>query len=240
MEKKIVDARGLACPLPVVNAKKAVGEFREDGVLTVLVDNEIAVQNLKKFAGQKGLAASGEKKAEKEYEVTIQVVLAADAATAGAATGGAGGIGTVGAMETGVAGSHRTAGATDPGQADGSASCAPDIRRKGMVVVLSANVMGNGEAKLGKALMKAFVFALTKQDILPETILCYNSGAYLTCQGSESLEDFRELEAEGVNILTCGTCLDFYGIKENLAVGSVTNMYEIVEVMEQAGSIVRP
>jgi selenium metabolism protein YedF len=240
MEKKIVDARGLACPLPVVNAKKAVGEFREDGVLTVLVDNEIAVQNLKKFAGQKGLAASGEKKAEKEYEVTIQVVLAADAATAGAATGGAGGIGTAGAMETGVAGSHRTAGATDPGQADGSASCAPDIRRKGMVVVLSANVMGNGEAKLGKALMKAFVFALTKQDILPETILCYNSGAYLTCQGSESLEDFRELEAEGVNILTCGTCLDFYGIKENLAVGSVTNMYEIVEVMEQAGSIVRP
>lgn len=240
MEKRIVDARGLACPLPVVNAKKAVGEFREDGVLTVLVDNEIAVQNLKKFAGQKGLAASGEKKAEKEYEVTIQVVLAADAATAGAATGGAGGSGTAGAMETGVAGSHRTAGATDPGQADGSASCAPDIRRKGMVVVLSANVMGNGEAKLGKALMKAFVFALTKQDILPETILCYNSGAYLTCQGSESLEDFRELEAEGVNILTCGTCLDFYGIKENLAVGSVTNMYEIVEVMEQAGSIVRP
>ena len=68
MEKKIVDARGLACPLPVVNAKKAVGEFREDGVLTVLVDNEIAVQNLKKFAGQKGLAASGEKKAEKVRE----------------------------------------------------------------------------------------------------------------------------------------------------------------------------
>lgn len=259
MERKIVDARGLACPLPVVNAKKAVGEFREDGVLTVLVDNEIAVQNLKKFAGQKGLAASGEKKAEKEYEVTIQVVLAADAGTADAAVGGAGGIGTAGAMGTGVAGSygtagvkaggtmgtglpgsHGTAGATDPSQADGSASCAPDIRRKGMVVVLSANVMGNGEAKLGKALMKAFVFALTKQDILPETILCYNSGAYLTCQGSESLEDFRELEAEGVNILTCGTCLDFYGIKEKLAVGSVTNMYEIVEVMEQAGSIVRP
>lgn len=240
MEKKIVDARGLACPLPVVNAKKAVGEFREDGVLTVLVDNEIAVQNLKKFAGQKGLAASGEKKAEKEYEVTIQVVLAAGTGTADAAVGGAGGIGTAGAMGTGLPGSHGTAGATDTGQADGSASCAPDIHRKGMVVVLSANVMGNGEAKLGKALMKAFVFALTKQDILPETILCYNSGAYLTCQGSESLEDFRELEAEGVNILTCGTCLDFYGIKEKLAVGSVTNMYEIVEVMEQAGSIVRP
>ena len=73
MEKKIVDARGLACPLPVVNAKKAAAEMKEGGVLTVLVDNEIAVQNLQKFAKQKGYASTGEKKAEKEYEVVIQV-----------------------------------------------------------------------------------------------------------------------------------------------------------------------
>ena len=73
MEKKIVDARGLACPLPVVKAKEAVKSFQEQGVLTVLVDNEIAVQNLQKFAAQKGMDAAGEKKADKEYEVTIQV-----------------------------------------------------------------------------------------------------------------------------------------------------------------------
>ncbi len=109
-----------------------------------------------------------------------------------------------------------------------------------MLVVLSANVMGYGDEKLGKSLMKAFVFALAKQDVLPETVLCYNSGAYLTCEGSDSLEDFRELEAEGVQILTCGTCLDFYGIKDTLAVGTVTNMYDIVEKMEQAVTIVRP
>ena len=119
-------------------------------------------------------------------------------------------------------------------------SCSPDSRRKGLVAVLSGNVMGTGEEKLGKALMKAFVFALTKQDVLPETILCYNSGAYLTCEGSESLEDFKALEAEGVNIMTCGTCLDFYGMKEKLAVGTVTNMYDIVETMENAKSIIRP
>ena len=100
--------------------------------------------------------------------------------------------------------------------------------------------MGSGEEKLGKALMKAFIFALTKQDMLPETVLCYNSGAYLTCEGSDSLEDFKALEAEGVNIMTCGTCLDFYGIKDKLAVGSVTNMYDIVETMENAISIIRP
>lgn len=211
MEKKIVDARGLACPLPVVNAKKAVGEFQEDGVLTVLVDNEIAVQNLQKFASQKGLQAAGEKKGEKEYEVTIQVAAGAPAASAPAEE----------AEEEEI-------------------SCSPDARKKGLVVVLSANVMGGGEEKLGKALMKAFVFALTKQDILPETVMCYNSGAYLTCEGSDSLEDFQALEAEGVNIMTCGTCLDFYGIKEKLAVGTVTNMYDIVETMENAKSVIRP
>ena len=115
-----------------------------------------------------------------------------------------------------------------------------DSRKNGMVVVLSANVMGTGDEKLGTNLMKAFVFAVTKQDQLPETIVCYNTGAYLTCEGADTLEDLKALEAEGVNILTCGTCLDFYGIKDKLAVGTVTNMYEIVEVMEKAKHIVRP
>ena len=209
MEKKIVDARGLACPLPVVNAKKAVEEMKQGGELTVLVDNEIAVQNLQKFAKQKGFTAAGEKKAEKEYEVTIHVV---------------------------------SEGKTQevPVEAEEEVVCAVDSRKNGMVIVLSANVMGTGDEKLGTNLMKAFVFAVTKQDVLPETIVCYNTGAYLTCEGADTLEDMKILEAEGVNILTCGTCLDFYGIKDKLAVGTVTNMYEIVEVMEKAKSIVRP
>ena len=100
--------------------------------------------------------------------------------------------------------------------------------------------MGNGEEQLGKILMKSFIFALTKQDQLPETILCYNSGAYLTCEGSDSLEDLKSLEAEGVKILTCGTCLNFYGITDKLQVGEVTNMYVIAEKMTQADLIVQP
>ena len=211
MEKKIVDARGLACPLPVVNAKKAVEEMKQGGELTVLVDNEIAVQNLQKFAKQKGLESTGAKKAEKEYEVIIQVAAKEADETQEAAA-----------------------------ESEEEVLCSPDVRKNGMVVVLSANVMGTGDEKLGKALMKAFVFAVTKQDRLPETILCYNTGAYLTCEGADTLEDLKSLEAEGVKILTCGTCLDFYGIKDTLAVGGVTNMYEIVEVMENAKTIVRP
>ena len=119
-------------------------------------------------------------------------------------------------------------------------ACVMDSRRKGMLVVLSANVMGTGDAKLGTSLMKAFVFALTKQDQLPDTILCYNTGAYLTCEGADTLEDLKLLESEGVTILTCGTCLDFYGLKGKLAVGGVTNMYDIVERMENAAQIIKP
>ena len=109
-----------------------------------------------------------------------------------------------------------------------------------MLVVLSGSEMGTGDTKLGSFLMKSFVFALTKQDQLPDTILCYNTGAYLTCEGADTLEDLKLLESEGVTVLTCGTCLDFYGLKEKLAVGGVTNMYDIVERMESAAQIIKP
>lgn len=203
--EKIIDCKGMACPLPVVNAKKVSEELGNGDVLTVMVDNEIAVQNLTRFAEHKGFGVAAEKKGEKEYAVIMNIS----------------GAGAEKAKEDDI-------------------SCVMDSRRKGMLVVLSANVMGTGDAKLGTSLMKAFVFALTKQDQLPDTILCYNTGAYLTCEGADTLEDLKLLESEGVTVLTCGTCLDFYGLKEKLAVGGVTNMYDIVERMENAAQIIKP
>ena len=203
--EKIVDCKGMACPLPVVNAKKAAEELKSGDVLTVLVDNEIAVQNLTRFAEHKGFTVSAEKQADKEYAVIMTV--------------------------SGAAAEERK---------DEEVVCVMDSRRKGMLVVLSGNVMGTGDPKLGTSLMKAFVFALTKQDQLPDTILCYNTGASLTCEGADTLEDLKLLESEGVTILTCGTCLDFYGLKDKLAVGGVTNMYDIVERMENAAQIIKP
>ena len=200
--EKILDARGMACPLPVVNAKKAAEGLHPGDTLIVRVDNEIAVQNLQRFAEHMGFAAAGEKVSDSEFTVTM--VIGGEA------------------------------------KAEPEIACTVDARKKGMLVVLSGNTMGSGDEKLGKALMKAFVFALTKQDVLPETVLCYNTGAYLTTDGADTLEDLKLLESEGVTILTCGTCLDFYGLKEKLAVGGVTNMYDIVERMESAQTIVRP
>ena len=205
MMEKYIDCKGMACPLPVVNAKKTAEELKAGDVLTVLVDNEIAVQNLTRFAEHKGYTVSAEKKTDGEYAVIMTI--------SGAA-----------AEET----------------REEEIACVMDSRRKGMLVVLSGNVMGTGDAKLGTSLMKAFVFALTKQDQLPDTVLCYNTGAYLTCEGADTLEDLKLLESEGVTVLTCGTCLDFYGLKDKLAVGGVTNMYDIVERMENAAQIIKP
>ncbi len=112
--------------------------------------------------------------------------------------------------------------------------------RHGVVAEISSDAMGSGDDTLGRLLMKGFIFALSKQDNPPETILLFNGGAKLSCEGSESLEDLKILELSGVKILTCGTCLNFYGLSEKLSVGTVTNMYDIADIMTRAGLIVRP
>ncbi|MBE5905609.1 MAG: sulfurtransferase-like selenium metabolism protein YedF [Lachnospiraceae bacterium] len=116
----------------------------------------------------------------------------------------------------------------------------PNNGKKNRVVVITSSKMGEGDEQLGTNLMKAFIYALGQQDELPNTILLYNGGAHVSCEGSLSLEDLKSMEAQGVEILTCGTCLNFYGIADKLAVGGVTNMYDIVEKMENADLIIRP
>ena len=198
-----VDARGDACPLPVVKAKRAIAELNGAGEVEVLVDNEIAVQNLTKMAQQKGYTYSAEKRAEREYRVLF------------------------------------TVGEAAPETPAAPEACTPDARTDA-VVAIASDKMGEGAEELGKTLLKAFVFSLTQQEKLPKTILFYNGGAHLTCEGSPMLEDLRALEAEGVEILTCGTCLNFYGLTEKLAVGGVTNMYVIAEKLLHAGNVVKP
>ncbi|TWH47213.1 sulfurtransferase-like selenium metabolism protein YedF [Sporomusa sp. KB1] len=108
------------------------------------------------------------------------------------------------------------------------------------VVVLPADTMGAGDDELGHILMKGFIFALTQLDTLPDTILLYNTGANLSAHGSSVLADLIALEKAGVAVMTCGTCLNHFGIAEQLGVGEVTNMYRIVEEMRSAGRILRP
>lgn len=197
-----VNAMGDNCPIPVIKTKKAMAALTGPETIEVLVDNEIAVQNVTKMASSSGGKVTSEKLGDAEYKVTIE-------------------------MEGAPV-------------ADGAeAVCAPDARDN-TVVVVSSDRMGSGNDELGKVLIKGFIFAVTQLDTLPKTMLFYNGGATLTTEGSDSLEDLKSLEAQGVEIMTCGTCLDYYGLKDKLAVGTVTNMYSIVETMAKAGRIVRP
>lgn len=208
-----LDERGKQCPLPVIEAKKALEKAEPGSVVEVVVDNEIAVQNLKKLALHKGLDSLSEKVSEREFLVKIWAGVKEKA--------------------------EQVRENAEQAEKE-SIKCALDCREKGLVLVLASDEKGQGDAVLGRLLMKGFVYAVTQQDKLPETVLLFNGGAKLSCQGSDSLEDLKELEAQGVEILTCGTCLNHYGIAEKLLVGNVTNMYEIVEKMTGAKKIVRP
>ncbi len=108
------------------------------------------------------------------------------------------------------------------------------------VIAFTSDLMGSGNDALGKVLMKGFIFAVTQLEELPKTLLFYNGGATLTCEGSDSIEDLKHLAEEGVEILTCGTCLNYYEMSEKLLVGEVTNMYTIVEKLAGASKIIQP
>lgn len=225
-----VNALGDTCPIPVVKAKKAIQELNGSGQIEILVDNGIAVQNLMKMAQQKQYGAGSEKLEERKYRVVMTIPEQGDTEKElreAAHTGKNDGI------------SEKNGDAKRREWENAAAMCQPDSRQE-VVVVIASDQMGEGDEVLGRLLMRGFLFALTQQEVLPATLLFYNGGAKLTCEGSEVLEDLRTLEAQGVEILTCGTCLDHYGLTDQRKVGGITNMYVIAEKMMQAGRIVKP
>lgn len=193
---KEVDARGQACPRPVIMTKKALDGIGE-GIVTTIVDNEVAKENVSKLAKSSGYEYSVDKKSDKEYYI------------------------------------HITKGEVS----EDANVCIPDTF-KDMTVAFSSKTMGGGSEELGKILMKSFIYTLTEATPYPSTLVFYNSGVYLTCEGSEVLEDLKKLEEEGIEIISCGTCLDFYKLKEKLQVGTISNMYTILEKLKNPTSTI--
>lgn len=124
--------------------------------------------------------------------------------------------------------------------ADEQAYCEPDSPRKPHVIVFRGDTMGNGPAELGAILMKAFVNTIKEIKPLPSHLVFYNTGVHLVVEGSPLIGPFAELEKMGVKILGCGTCLDYFNLKSKLAVGSVSNMYTILETLTNAGHVITP
>ena len=195
---KTIDALGLACPKPVIMTKQEIRQFPEEDYL-VLVDNELATENLSKMAHQLGYVPSVKKISPERYEVTLVKSEAPKEMTEEKAT--------------------------QP--------------LSDYVVVFSGDTMGTGDPEFSKTLVEGFTYALTEQDRLPKMVICYNRGIFLTTENEKTIKDFKVLEEKGVEILSCGLCLDFYHKKEDLQVGQGTNMYRILELMN-SHHVVKP
>lgn len=200
----VIDAFGETCPKPVIRAMKALAEPGADGSVRVLVDNTVAVENLKRLAASKqGSAEVAE--VEGGWAVTIAGV-SAEAA--------------------------ENPEDDDAALAQAGIACpvpeAPSTQQS-VTVFVGSKALGQGAPELGNILIKGLVYAMSQAEVPPHRIVFFNDGAALTCEGSELVDDVRELERRGCEVLTCGTCLDFHGLRDKLAVGGVTNLYAISE-----------
>ena len=113
-------------------------------------------------------------------------------------------------------------------------------KEENIVISIGSDKMGEGEDELGKILIKGFIYALTEAETLPKTVLLYNKGVLLASTFEDTVKDLKVLEERGVEILSCGTCANFYHVQEQIKVGTLTNMYTILERQMKAAKVIKP
>ena len=204
MKKHEFNAKGMACPLPVVQTKKLLAEY---DMVETTVDNFVATENLTKLAEQLNYDIDVKKVSDEEYIVTISNPM-----------------------------TDKEKSVKEVTEEKTQVIKAQD---DSYIVVVNKQIMGHGSEELGKKLMKAFLYTLTEQEVLPKKIIFYNGGVLLVDKNqSHVLEELKVLQENGVEIMSCGACIDYY--KVDLAIGSTSNMYFIVEEMRAADRVVRP
>lgn len=200
---KEIDARGLDCPQPVILTKKALETENE---VVVYVDNDIAVENVKRLGTNLGFAVTVEQPEAKTFRLNL---------------------------------TRSGAPAVDACALAVNAALTPTAAGP-LVIVIGENRMGRGNDDLGYILIRSFIHTLLSLDPLPESIIFFNTGVKLAVRDSDVLDDLQELEAKGVKFLVCGTCTNFFEISKDLGVGTISNMYDILETMKKAGKIIAP
>ena len=184
-----IDARGLSCPQPVIMAKKALGENKK---ITVILDNQVAADNVARLGESLACRVSTSAKEENFYRVTIDC------------------------------------------PADNSIDCAGEVlAAEKRIFFFKSDLLGSGTPELGKVLINGFIYALLETDPLPEKIIFMHAGVKIPTLNSDAIENLKQLQDKGVDLLICGTCLDYYGLKESLQVGRISNMYEIVDSLNK-------
>jgi len=116
----------------------------------------------------------------------------------------------------------------------------PDEKTKKIVVYINSRLLGNGDEALGSFLMKSFLKTLLDLDPKPSRLILVNSGVQLAAENSKALESLQSLSEKGIEIVCCGTCIDFYELKGKMKVGIVSNMYDIIQSMVDADRVIKP
>jgi selenium metabolism protein YedF len=191
-----IDARGLKCPEPAIRTGRALKD--NDGI-TVIVDDETAVQNISRGVIKRG------------YEVNIE-------------------------RKEGDIYLHINKGEkSNADEGEFPIYCVPEET----VVLFASDRIGRGDDELGGILAKSILYAMTEVEPKPQTLIFMNSGVKLVVEGSDVLEDLDKLTQAGVQVMACGTCLDFFGLKDKIKVGEISNAYTIAETLLEAGKVVR-
>lgn len=113
------------------------------------------------------------------------------------------------------------------------------VTRDDLVIIIDSDKCGNGDSRWSTMLMESYLYALSESSKLPEKLIFYNSGVKLASEGSNVIESLEVLKSRGVKILICSACLDFYELKDKLILGEITNMYEIVDIMNSASNTIK-
>jgi len=211
---KKIDARGLGCPQPVVVTKKALDEI-ESGRIEVIVDNKGAVENVSRLARNSGCDVEVR---EDGSDFIVKVI-------------------------KGVV--------SNVSEEEIVCHIEPQRAGNGIVVLIAGDTIGSGSDKLGGLLMKVLFPTLLEVEPKPKKLIFMNSGVKLTTErssplersslpeGSEVLESLVKLEKQGVELLICGTCLDYFGVKDKVKVGRISNFFEITETLLKADKVIR-
>ncbi len=201
---KIIDARKLNCPQPLILTKSAL-EGNENKVKTI-VDNVTAKENILKFC-------------KKMNYIATVTSIGAD-------------------LEIVVSKSNKNNESNNRGL-DLNFEIEKIVNRNdGVGYLIGTNMLGKGAEDLGKLLMKGFIYTLSQTKPYPKFIIFLNSGVEIACENSDSLDDLNKLLQEGTEIVSCGTCLDFYQLKEKLKIGEISNMYDIVELLNSDNKVI--
>lgn len=195
--KKVIDAKGKACPMPVIMAKKEIDLGTK--FFAIEVDNNIAVENLKKLANSQG------------FEITLE----------------------------------ETEGIYLVHFSNGCEECQEVLNKiqgkkplGDWCIFVGKDIIGAGAEELGKSLMKMFFYTLSEDEDLPKAVLFMNDGVKVPTLNEQAIEHLEVLAQKGINVLVCGACLNYYNLENELKVGTVSNMYDIVGVMKSTSKVI--